>query len=276
MKPWLAGWVAILVCLYLVWWLLEGFTAWGENMGVRCELGYDPLTHICIDRTHGAESPCSGWSPPLLCWRRETVIEKRNQHGLNEREKSETEKMEAAGFVWDPNGYPRWSCSKLELTALRQPWMKDSDWDKHLAQMIAEAGKLRRFDELPFGTRFRLQRHIDTRRLVYVKLDVDTVIPWKGPAIVTSLPQGVLSLRDVRPENWRIVELFEPFADLPPAELENLPTFPQVWTALADWHAWQSACAEAADYIESSKWHDEREEKCKQKAAELTRIRENG
>lgn len=202
---------------------------------------------------------------------------KRNQHGLNEHEKAETEQMEAAGFEWNPgtNGAPRWDNWPLLVTALREHWMRDVDWDKRRAEKVAEAARSCRFEELPLGTRFRWRKHVDSRRRVYVKLDVDMVIEWKGPQPVAVL-QSPIPISDLAPVDREVVEPFEPFADLVPGELENLPGFPEVWTALADWHSCQSTMAEAADYIESSRWHDGREETCKAKAAELMQRRENG
>ncbi len=49
--------------------------------------------------------------------------------------------MEPAGFMWDPHctGRARWTHPKTGVTALRQPYMRNSDWLKHLAAKIQEA-----------------------------------------------------------------------------------------------------------------------------------------
>lgn len=60
--------VVMIVALgYLATWGLSGFTDWGQNGSVKCEIGYDPVTSMCVDPY---ESECSGWSPPLFCIRR--------------------------------------------------------------------------------------------------------------------------------------------------------------------------------------------------------------
>lgn len=185
--------------------------------------------------------------------------------------------MEAAGFEWNPgtNGAPRWDNWPLLVTALRETWMCDLDWETRRKQKVAEAARSRRFEELPLGTRFRWRKHVDSRRRIFVKLDIDMVVEWEGTKRHTSGIQNVHPIMDLAPVDREVVEPFEPFADLVPGELESLPEFPEVWTALADWHANQSAMAEAMDYLEPAKWHDEREKACKQKAAELTQRREN-
>lgn len=205
------------------------------------------------------------------------MTEKRNQHGLNESEKAETDQMEAAGFTWDPaRGMPRWTHRPLQLTALREHWMRDADWDKRRAEKIVEAAKLRRFDWLALGTRFRWQRHVDSRRRVYVKLDVDMVVQWEGSKQPTIGIQHVHSIMDLAAADREVVELFEPLDALTFGELEKLPKLPGVWTALADWHASQSAEAESQDYIEPMKWHDERQAMCKKIAADIQHQWENG
>jgi len=204
------------------------------------------------------------------------MTEKRNQDGLTDREKAETNEMESAGFVWDPTGDPRWTHPVLEVTVLRHRWMRDHDWDKHRAKKIAEARGLIPFRELAIGARFRFRKEVDPNRRVYVKLPgipgmaEFQVIEWTGYA-VQHVPQG-LSNEDVR----QIVERFEPFAELTPAEFERLPTFPQVWTALAEWHSSQSAEAESQDWVEPMRWHDEREAMCRTIAADIATAWING
>lgn len=151
--------------------------------------------------------------------------------------------------------------------------MRDADWDRRRAEKIVEAAKLRRFDALPLGARFRWRTLNDTRRhLVYVKLTDNDVILWTG----------LLGNNETRPIDdlpaidREVVELFEPFDNLLSGELEKLPEFPEVWTALADWHANQSATADAMDCRESSKWHDAREKACQQKSKELLKKLEDG
>lgn len=201
-------------------------------------------------------------------------MQRRNQQGLTKRELAETEQMEAAGFEWNPStgGMGRWDHWPLQLTAIREHWMRDADWDKRRAEKIVEASRLRRYDDLPLGSRFRLQRHIDTRRRVYVKLGGPAIVEWRDSK-THPIAENITTLSAV---DRTVVELFEPFDNLPPGELEKLPEFPEVWTALADWHSCQSAMAEAADYIESSKWHDAREKACKERSKELLQKLENG
>lgn len=49
--------------------------------------------------------------------------------------------MKAAGFEWDPShqGYPRWTHTKTGITALRQPYMTDQQWEAHKRVKVAEA-----------------------------------------------------------------------------------------------------------------------------------------
>jgi len=49
--------------------------------------------------------------------------------------------MNAAGFTWDPShqGYARWTHMTAGVTALRQPYMSDQQWDEHQQKKIAEA-----------------------------------------------------------------------------------------------------------------------------------------
>lgn len=59
---------------------------------------------------------------------------------------SETDKpnaMEMAGFIWDPShqGYARWTHRKTGVTALRQPYMTDAQWEEHKIKKIEEAHK---------------------------------------------------------------------------------------------------------------------------------------
>lgn len=255
----IVSFVVLFLIVYFFCWTTESLDAFVLNNSVRCEIGYDYRTDICKDQS---KSNCSGWSPPLFCWRIDPVENKRSQHGLNEREKAETTEMESAGFVWDPAGHPRWTHPILEVTALREHWMRDHDWDKRRAKKIAEAASLRLFADLRLGARFRLQNHIDTRRQVYVKLGSSSVARWEDVK-----DQQVFT--DFRQSDFRVVELFEPFEQLTTAELEVLPKLPGVWIALADWHASKSAEAESQDYIEPMKWHDKREAQCKATAAAI-------
>jgi len=174
---------------------------------------------------------------------------------------AERQQMEKAGFNYDEtgNGRVRWTHERLGLTALREDWMRERDWDRRRAEKIAEAACLRRFRDLPLGARFRFQRDADSKRLVYVKLPgipgfaEFQIVQWTDLAGMTNEPKG-LSAEDIA----RVVEPLEPFDHLRPSEVEQLPGLPGVWEALADWHDNQAATAEAMDFIQSSKWHDER------------------
>lgn len=57
--------VMMTAIVYGVGWFMMGFTAWGQNGGIKCEIGYNPVTHLCADPY---TSECSGWSPPGFCW----------------------------------------------------------------------------------------------------------------------------------------------------------------------------------------------------------------
>lgn len=49
--------------------------------------------------------------------------------------------MNKAGFEWDPShqGYARWTHAKTGVTALRQPYMSDQQWEAHKRQKAQEA-----------------------------------------------------------------------------------------------------------------------------------------
>jgi hypothetical protein len=201
--------------------------------------------------------------------------------GLTEAEKAETAQMEAAGFKWDPspNGYARWTHAKVDTVALYEPWMRAVDWERRRAQKIAEAGKLRRYDEIAFGTRFRFLRD---RRTIWVKIGnrgthgSPLIVQWQGVDTVT---QPNYRLADANADRYdsMIVELYEPFEGLMrPSEVEELPKLVGVWEALADWHDYQSAGAEAADAIESSKWHDEHSKAHRATAVQIKKKWEDG
>lgn len=202
----------------------------------------------------------------------------RNTDGLTEAEKAETAQMEAAGFEWDPaRGYARWTHMKVGVTALRELWMtRDVDWDKHRARKILEASRLRRFDDVALGTRFRYPHD---RQRIWVKIGnggtsgENLVALWAGPDVVS--PPRYLS--EVVDRYRTVVELFEPFDGLvTPSELEELPKLAGVWSALADWHDYQAAGAEAADSPDSSKWHDEHSAKHHATAAAIQKRWEDG
>jgi len=58
----------------------------------------------------------------------------------------ERKQMTAAGFEWDPaqglaRDYVRWSHFRKGVTALRQPYMSDEQWEQHKVEKIAEATK---------------------------------------------------------------------------------------------------------------------------------------
>lgn len=63
----LIGLAGLLIMGYPLLWALLGITDAAQNESVRCEIGYNPVTHMCSDRV---PSKCSGWSPPGFCWRR--------------------------------------------------------------------------------------------------------------------------------------------------------------------------------------------------------------
>lgn len=41
---------ALMLTVCVIFWLARGLTDWGQNEGIRCEIGYDPVTHLCLDR----------------------------------------------------------------------------------------------------------------------------------------------------------------------------------------------------------------------------------
>ena len=49
--------------------------------------------------------------------------------------------MMSAGFQWDPpwNGYPRWTHFATGVTALRQPYMTEQQWQEHKEKKVLEA-----------------------------------------------------------------------------------------------------------------------------------------
>ncbi len=53
----------------------------------------------------------------------------------------EKKRMQAAGFKWDPahNGYPRWTHFSTSVTALRQPYMTEQQWQIHKEEKVLEA-----------------------------------------------------------------------------------------------------------------------------------------
>lgn len=53
----------------------------------------------------------------------------------------EKQRMEAAGFKDDPpwQGYNRWTHVGTGITALRQPYMTDQQWQMHKEEKIREA-----------------------------------------------------------------------------------------------------------------------------------------
>jgi len=197
----------------------------------------------------------------------------RSLEGLNSQEIAEALEMQAAGFTWDTtqSGRARWTHERLEMTVLREDWMRDADWQKHRRKKLAESRKLRRFEDLPPGARFRMLQHVDSTRAVFIKMTDQSIVQW-----VNENRWSIVKLTEIQTINMKIVELFEPLADMLTCEQEKLAELPEVWAALADWHAWQSSSAEAADCSSSSKWHDEREAVCKKMAAALLEKRENG
>ena len=56
--------------------------------------------------------------------------------------------MDAAGFTWDPTepwagAYPRWTHFDKNITALRQPYMTDQQWESQKATKIEEASNFK-------------------------------------------------------------------------------------------------------------------------------------
>lgn len=60
------GFAALTVATYLLFWFASGCTAWAQNGGRKCHIGYSPVTHLCVDPADARA--CSGWSPPGFCW----------------------------------------------------------------------------------------------------------------------------------------------------------------------------------------------------------------
>lgn len=57
--------IALGVVMYCLFWFASGCTAWGQNGGAKCHIGYSPITHLCVDPPDMPK--CSGWSPPGIC-----------------------------------------------------------------------------------------------------------------------------------------------------------------------------------------------------------------
>lgn len=55
----------------------------------------------------------------------------------------ETARMQQAGFIWDPShqGYARWTHTPTGVTALRQPYMTDQQWNEHKGKKCVEAAQ---------------------------------------------------------------------------------------------------------------------------------------
>jgi hypothetical protein len=180
--------------------------------------------------------------------------------------------MEAGGFQWDPssNGYARWTCTKngVQITSLRQPWMNDADWRAHCQQKLAEAATFRIFKDIPLGCRFQFHNSMDNKHWIFVKLDENSYVRWTD-----SNTHG-----EVRKTPWTDLELrvIEPLDGLSLNEQVALMRHPDTWRGLADWHDSKSAEAEAQDYMECSKYHDERAKEYNRRADAILRQWENG
>lgn len=58
--------VLCMFVLYVCFWGMNSCFDWGQNGGIKCRIGYNPVTHECVDPPWMRN--CSAWSPPLLCW----------------------------------------------------------------------------------------------------------------------------------------------------------------------------------------------------------------